>query len=449
MSYTITAGPSSIVLNVNTPLDTDTVTPTDDLRDDLIGLKVWYSTSTGFTPSGANLVYDGTGLTTTITGLTPGTSYYLRYALISEIEPDNYTLSSEITATPTAALAPKNSIAYLYQWATSQPGNPNGSSTYTWATNTNSSYTGTNGWSTTIGSNPGTALIQLWTASKAVTDEGTAVTTSVNWSTGYSVSSISQNGAFGINGTDGTNGINGTNGTNGTNGANGINAVTVRVYKTAITIPLAPTGTSTYTWSTASFTAPGGWTLTPPTDTSGLAGQTLWAALVNITDSATNPTSTINWATSAIIAESYYGNNGTNGAQGVSARVAYAVTTTTPSSTPANVVVTGDIVPTTGSWFASVPWLSNAPATPLTEGQFLYQVDGLYNPVTNQTTWVGIPYLSALKVGNLSALATNTGTLTVTGTISVVGDDSNGVLIKTDGIYIYNGGQVRVKLGNV
>jgi hypothetical protein len=446
MSYTITAGPSSIVLNVNNPLDTDTITPTDDLRDDLIGLKVWYSTTSGFTPSGTNLVYDGAGLTTTITGLTAGTPYYLRYALISEIEPDNYTLSSQITATPTAAIAPKNSVAYLYQWSTSQPGNPNGNSTYTWSTGANSSYTGTNGWSTTIGSNPGTALLQLWTASKAVTAAGDAVTTTVDWTSGYSVSSIGQNGAFGQPG-----------GPGGT-GASGYNTTTVRIYKTGPTIPTGPAGTSTYTWASSSFTpTPSGWSLEPPSSSTGLEGQTLWAAQVTITDVATNPTTPIAWSTAAaIVAISYYGTQGststTPGPQGASARVAYAVTTTTPSGTTSqgiNYVISGDNLPPTGTWFGGVTWLSNAPATALIEGQFLYQVDGLYNPTTTQTTWFGVPYLSNLKVGSLSALSVNTGTLTVTGTISVTGDTANGVLIKTDGIYIYKDSIVRVKLGNI
>jgi len=97
MSATLTAGPSSVLLKVSTPLDTDGITP----RDDLIGIKVWYSTSTGFSTTGVTPYYDGTGLTITIPGLTAGTAYYVKYALISEIEPDNYTVSTELTATPT------------------------------------------------------------------------------------------------------------------------------------------------------------------------------------------------------------------------------------------------------------------------------------------------------------------------------------------------------------
>jgi hypothetical protein len=142
----------------------------------------------------------------------------------------------------------------------------------------------------------------------------------------------------------------------------------------------------------------------------------------------------------------------TPGPQGASARVAYAVTTTTPSSTPSSLTVAGDSLPTAGTWFPGVTWQTASPAS-LTAGQFLYQVDGLYNPAAgvNSTTWQGIPYLSALKVGSLSAITTNTGNLTVTDTIKVGtgASTTNGVLITTNGIEIYNNSVLRVKLGNI
>jgi hypothetical protein len=96
MSATLTAGLSSIILKVDTPMDTDGITP----RDDLIGIKVWYSTSPILSTVGVTPYYDGTGLTLTIPGLTGGVPYYVKYALISEIEPDNYTVSTQLTATP-------------------------------------------------------------------------------------------------------------------------------------------------------------------------------------------------------------------------------------------------------------------------------------------------------------------------------------------------------------
>jgi hypothetical protein len=98
MSASLSPGIDSLILSVARPLDSDGVTP----RDDLIGLKVWYSTTTGFDPSQGQgtLAYDGAGLTATISGLTARTTYYVKYALISEIEPDYYAISSQLSATP-------------------------------------------------------------------------------------------------------------------------------------------------------------------------------------------------------------------------------------------------------------------------------------------------------------------------------------------------------------
>lgn len=355
---------------------------------------------------------------------------------------------------PTGTSPNKYATAYLYQWATTAT-TPTGNSIYTWSTSSNDSYTASDGWYTTVPTNPGTALIKLWTATKSINDTATAVTTNINWTSGALVGAISQNGAFGVTGATGA------------SGSNGINTITLRVYKPAITIPSAPTGTSTYIWSTSTLSAPSDttWTLNPPTSTSGLQGQTLWAATITITDAATSPQTTVNWTSSAIVAQSYYATNGVtgptgaqgatgspgatgSGTPGISARVAYAVTTTTPASTPANKSETGDIVPATGTWFPGVTWQTNSPAT-LTAGQFLYQVDGLYNPATNTTNWIGVPYLSSLKVGNLAAISTNTGALTVTDNITVTGNGTDGVLITTTGISIYNAGVLRVRLGSI
>jgi hypothetical protein len=98
MSATITAGIDSLTLKVISPKESDGVTP----RDDLIGIKVWYSTTTGFDPlnNQGTLAYDGTGLDITITGLLSGTTYYVKYALISEIEPDYWIVSSQLSGTP-------------------------------------------------------------------------------------------------------------------------------------------------------------------------------------------------------------------------------------------------------------------------------------------------------------------------------------------------------------
>ncbi len=340
-----------------------------------------------------------------------------------------------IAKSKTGSAGNKSVTVYLYQWSTVQPSNPTATSSYDWTTSSNSAYTGANSWLTTVDTNPGTPLMKLWIATKTITALSTATTTSVDWTTGVNVSAFTQNGST---------------------GTPGLNATQVKLYQTAFTIPSGPTGTSSYTWATSSYSYGGGngWSATPPTSSVGLGGQTLWVATVSLNDSAANTQTTINWVTASITAESYYAINGTPstvpGPSGASARVAYAVTTTTPSSSPSTVTVSGDNLPTTGSWFSGITWQTNSPAS-LTEGQFLYQVDGLYNPATgvNSTTWQGIPYLSSLKVGNLQAISTNTGQLTVTDTIKVgVGSSTtNGVLITTNGLEVWNNSKLRVKLG--
>jgi hypothetical protein len=106
------------------------------------------------------------------------------------------------------------------------------------------------------------------------------------------------------------------------------------------------------------------------------------------------------------------------GINGDNARIAYVVATTTPASTPASVVVSGpSAYPPSGTWYTGLTWTAS-PST-LTVGQFLYQVDGIYNNSTNQTTWYGPPYLSALRVGELSAITVNTGALSVSNTLTI------------------------------
>jgi hypothetical protein len=88
--------------------------------------------------------------------------------------------------------------AVLYQWAATQPGDPSGTSTWTWATSALSAYGGANGWSATAPSNPGTSGLQLWVAAKQVSATTGTTTTTVTWTTAtFTVSSIGSNGARG------------------------------------------------------------------------------------------------------------------------------------------------------------------------------------------------------------------------------------------------------------
>jgi hypothetical protein len=331
---------------------------------------------------------------------------------------------------------------YLYQWATSTPSNTSGTSTYTWATGANTTYTGTGGWSTTIPTNPGTPLIRLWVATKQITAPGGTTVTSVDWTTGVSIAAQAINGATGPTGATGTAGV------------NGLQTARPTVYQWALSTPAAPTGTSVYTWASSSFTpTPAGWSQSITASPS--PGFTLWSAVVPISDTATASTTTINWSLSFILASGYAGangingTNGTNGANGapgangidgLSSRICYAKSTLTSlNSSPAFYVTTGaGAFPPFNTWGGAETWQATPPT--LTAGEALFQSDGIYNPATTQTTW-NVPYLSNLKVGSLSAITTNTGNLSVTGTVQAGSAFISGTSMGGSGGVLYASGE--------
>jgi hypothetical protein len=276
----------------------------------------------------------------------------------------------------------KTGVAYLYQWNTTTPSNPNGNSTFVWATVTNQTYTGGNGWTTTIPANPSTAGIKLWQAAIGVTDTSTAVTSTVSWASGFSVNNISENGATGASGTQ---------------------VAFALLYQWAITSPAAPAGTSTYTWSTGLFTpTPALWSLAPTASPS--LGYTLFEARVRLLDSATATTSNVNWSTSTISAVGY------SGTDGASSRICYTKTTLSALATsPLTITTAGaSSFPPNDSWGTGTVWGATAPS--IVSGEQVYQSDGIYSPTTGDTVW-NVPYLSSLKVGALSAISANLGTI--------------------------------------
>jgi hypothetical protein len=146
----------------------------------------------------------------------------------------------------------------------------------------------------------------------------------------------------------------------------------------------------------------------------------LWKASVPVQDTATAATTSFNWTNSKLIATGYAGQtgatgpagaNGAAGTAGLSSRIAYTQTTLAAlGSSPGTITTTGSTsYPPSGSWGAGTSW-SGSPGV-LSVGESLYQSDGIYNPATNATVW-NIPYLSSLKVGSLSAITANMGTLT-------------------------------------
>ena len=334
----------------------------------------------------------------------------------------------------------------LYQWASTTPSATTGSSTYTWSSGANTGYTGGGGWSTTLPSNPGTSLLNLYIATKNISAAGGTTSTTVDWTTGVTISSISSNGATGANGT------------NGTNGTNGLQTATATVYQWAVTLPAAPTGTASYTWASASFgSAPSGWSLSAGTSPS--VGYTLYSASVRLVDSATTTATSFNWTSATISAISYAGANG------ASSRTCYSKTSLSSlSSTPSTITTTGSSTfPPNDSWGVGTVWTATTSA--LSAGESLYQSDGIYDPSTGVTVWAA-PYLSSLKVGSLSAITTNTGTLSVTGTISSANgnfavDSSGNVTIRNatsgarldisnNAIKVYDAsGVLRVQMGDL
>jgi hypothetical protein len=326
--------------------------------------------------------------------------------------PVNWTAS---VATPIAAAGTngtRTAVLEVYQWAASPPTTfPSGSSTYTWATGAFTAPSTPNGWSLTPGaSTPG---YNLYGCSVSYADTSTTPTSSVTWNTSTAY-------VVGGTGATGDPGAPGEPGAPGAPGADGLQTATPTVYQWAATIPTI-SGTSTYTWSTASFTpVPDGWSANP---TAATPGFTLWAASVRLVESAAVTTSSINWTTASIRAESYAGSNGTNGTNGtdgvngLSSRICFARVPNNPAPTNGTISTSGNSTyPTTSqslaAWGFNATWVGSDPSPTSTNS--LYQSDGIYDPATNFTSW-GRPYISSLKVGSLSAITVNTGALTVTG----------------------------------
>ena len=227
-------------------------------------------------------------------------------------------------------------------------------------------------------------------------------------------------------GTTGPTGPTGT-GTTGPTGQAGLQVARPAVYQWALSTP-SISGSSTYTWATGSYTAPSGWSTTITAAPS--AGFILYTATVTVTDVATATSTAFSWTSASIVVSGYAGTNGATGptggagatgptgGNGASARIMYARIASNPVPVSGTVTVSGDNRPSgaqaSAVWGASfnVTWYANDPDP--SSNNSLYQADGIYNGST--TSW-STPYISALKVGALSAVSTNTGSLTVSGTL--------------------------------
>lgn len=223
-------------------------------------------------------------------------------------------------------------------------------------------------------------------------------------------------------------------GATGNPGTAGDKYITINAYQWATSPPAAVTATPVnYTFAGAAVSAfPTLWSASAGSPT--LNGMSLYQLNLTLNTSATGTIAYGDWinATRNTVG---YRNDGTIGPTGQSARRAYVVTTT--STVPGAVTAgTGDVPPTNAVPNQFSAWNYTATGT-LAAGQYMYQVDGLYTNGGN-VTW-GNPYLSNLKVGSLSALAADLGTVSIssTGALNTTGkaygDNVNGIFLGYSG----------------
>lgn len=215
------------------------------------------------------------------------------------------------------------------------------------------------------------------------------------------------------------------------------------VYQWAASIPTI-SGTSTYTWATSLFTPnPSGWTATPGASTPGF---NLYRAQVTLQATAGTTTSTINWTTASI---GSIGSAGSAGSNGSSARICFARVANNPAPVTGTISTSGSSsfpssAQSLSTWGFSATWGATDPNTSSTNS--LYQSDGIYDPASNTTNW-STPYISSLKVGQLSAITVNTGTLTVDTSGYIKGGQT--AYNTGSGFFLgYSGGAYKFSIGN-
>ena len=418
MAGTLFPGVNSLILKLDTPYDT---IRTDDVRDDLIKVKVWCSavagpSGVGFTPSNANLVFDGLSLSITITGLpngqatpipfVPGTPYYVKYAFISDIEEEVYTVSSQLTSTPISATAQVIDISgYTSFVQNASLGFTPLNATLTAVTQniTSPQYA----WVVT-GASPASGT----GSSITITPDETAlyVTVTLTVSAGNLVTNLTKTITLPIlyNGAKGEVGI-----------AGKMSAFpTIYQWTTGSSPPARPTA-GTYTWGSTDFVVDGGWETTVPINST--PGATLWSITIPLSVAGTTLTSPLNWASSTypIRAISYNGTLGTTGGPGAASYIIQRPAVGSSDASPTNAEVTAVIgrSPVRGD-LATVSYNNY-------NGAKVYQATSI-DPNTLVTTWA---LMTTYIPGSLIVENTITSNKIVTGTIDasklVIGDTNN------------------------
>jgi len=129
-----------------------------------------------------------------------------------------------------------------------------------------------------------------------------------------------------------------------------------------------------------------------------------------------------------------------SGSDGSSSRICYAKSTSFAlASTPTTYQTSGPSgFPPYNTWGGAETWQATPPT--LATNEALFQSDGIYNPVTDLTTW-NVPYLSNLRVGALSAISADLGSITA-GDLSIGSSPAiSGTTMTGTGSHLYSDGK--------
>lgn len=133
------------------------------------------------------------------------------------------------------------------------------------------------------------------------------------------------------------------------------------------------------------------------------------------------------------------GPTGSSGASGNSSRICYTKTSLSSlANTPTTITTSGSSsFPPNDSWGTGTVWQATAPS--IIAGESVYQSDGIYSPLTGNTVW-NVPYLSTLKVGQLSAISADLGNITA-GDLKIGSNpEISGTTMTGVGAHIYSSG---------
>lgn len=126
----------------------------------------------------------------------PTGTYYFGYTVGNTTGRSNVSPVSTAFAWSPVTTGSRNVYPTLYQWSATQPANPLGTSTFTWATGV-LTYDNVDAWRVTA-VNPGTPGLKLWEALKWLNDTTGAAVSTFSWTFGGTqVQAIGQNGSDG------------------------------------------------------------------------------------------------------------------------------------------------------------------------------------------------------------------------------------------------------------